>query len=963
MDYGIIGRENELAQLKTHLDESISGAGQAVFISGEAGIGKTRLVDEFLADVEKKEIQVFRGAAAADVIHPFLIFSRALADQLERPLLREQEFVTFTEIFVINPAGLLVAKASAREKEELDGDIITDMLLAVQNFIGDSFDMSPESKTGLGRLEYGNMKILIEHGDHVFLTAVFEGSEHPGMRKILERTLKDIEMRHGQMLESWGGGESEMEPVKDTISEMAQTRFLVKKDLEGIKLDNERIRIADQLLHNLVGFAEVEPVLLLLEDLHWADESSLFVLEYLARNVGREKIMLMGTMRPGRSEALAATVERVSEAPYFSMMPLVRLGEIFVGELIGQMFPKNDFPEDFSTSLTKECEGNPFYVIEMLRQMLDDGNIVLESGKYSLTGHDFTIPKSIEEVIQKRLENLEPDAMTLAEYASCIGANFDKGVLTSLETLKDPLAVLEKLNTSGLVIAKNGSAEFTHAIIQEVIYQGVGERWKSAYHKSLGNFYETKYWNRLDDYIYELARHFSRSNEHFKAFEYCIQAGEFAENAFAAEQAVEFYETAISKIPDLRLGDRGNVEEIDLDIRIGGNLQLIGKWDRAEEVFGSAETLAIDIGNQTLIAKSKNYHGDIFRYKGDYDKALELLKDSYDIYMETGNKLGASQAMNHMGLVYWNLGEHDKTQEAYEKTLAIAEEVGDKIIMSRATNNQGLVHWARGDYDDAMKCYKRTLAIAEELDDKRSMSVTIGNLGITYYALGQYDKAMECYEKRLSMAEELNDMRGLSSVMGNMANIHYAWGDYPKALESYEKNLTISEAIGDKRGISITAGNIGNLYKILGQFERAEECYDRAIEIARNANLKYFLTGVLYYKADLYFKLSRTEDSVMLNTEALAIADEVKRHDMQYDSRVLKAKLTALEDKDAAASQLTEMFENYSMDQEIAGLNYELFKFTQNEENRSTARDLYSKLYEESPNIIFKERLEELDEI
>ncbi len=232
----LIGRDEELNQLKKYLDDAIVGKGSTILLSGEAGIGKTRLVDEFLNHSIANNVKVLAGSSASDIIHPFLILSDALEKEIDQPLFQDQEFVSFRAIFAVNRSGLLVAQASS-ETDDLDADIFAGMLSAVQDFVRDSFDSSVEQRAGLGRLEYGDMTIMMEHGSHLFLTALIQGNEHPGMKNLLRTAVKDIEKDCGEILESWSGSMVDMTQIQDEISALANVKFQVRRDL--VKISQE----------------------------------------------------------------------------------------------------------------------------------------------------------------------------------------------------------------------------------------------------------------------------------------------------------------------------------------------------------------------------------------------------------------------------------------------------------------------------------------------------------------------------------------------------------------------------------------------------------------------------------------------------------------------------------------------------------------------------------------------------
>jgi len=498
-----LGRKKELENLGNALNKCISGTGSVILISGERGIGKTSLMNTFKDQLG--EFNVLASGTDQDSAHPFILFSRALQKEGEAPLFHNQEYSSFAKIFAINSSGLLLAHASPVD-DDLDADIFAGMLSAIQNFVKDSFDTAG-NESGLGKLEYGDMKILIEHGQHLFLTGVFRGNEHRDMHVLLKNSLARIEKNHEDMLKNWNGNIAEMQPVQETVTKIAAEKFLVKRDLEGIKLSNERVKIADRVLDMLNGISEHKPVILMLEDLQWADESSLFVLGYLARNISAMKTLIVCTMRGSESAVLDKTVTSMSEEGSITQIELKGLEIGLVKDLAGSVCTPNDFSDSFIEKINEKCQGNPLFVIETVRQMTEADQIVRERDIFTLAGGDISIPGSIEDIIQKRLELLESDAMALSEYASCIGRVFETEAVLSIELLAKPQEAFLKIQSKNIVIRGDEASEFTHGIYQEIIYRDIGQRWKTSYHKLLGQYFETAYEHYLDSVIYQLAKH------------------------------------------------------------------------------------------------------------------------------------------------------------------------------------------------------------------------------------------------------------------------------------------------------------------------------------------------------------------------------------------------------------------------------------------------------------------------
>ena len=204
------------------------------------------------------------GGAIADSASPFLMLSKALGSVLEKPIFEEQELKKFVKIFAVDRGGLLVAQASS-EDEELDADIFAGMLSAVQDFVRDSFEQGGGKSAKLGRLEYGDMKILMEHGEKLFLTTVLKGGEHPNMKAEMKRTLQGIEENNREALENWGGDISELASIQEDVERLADIGFLVRRDLEGVTLENERLRIADEILEALKCLSDEKSIVIFLE--------------------------------------------------------------------------------------------------------------------------------------------------------------------------------------------------------------------------------------------------------------------------------------------------------------------------------------------------------------------------------------------------------------------------------------------------------------------------------------------------------------------------------------------------------------------------------------------------------------------------------------------------------------------------------------------------------------------------
>ena len=883
----LVGRDEELSKLKKSLDSASEGKGSTIFIAGEAGIGKTRLTDAFKNTLVARDITVLSGTADAHSTHPFLVLSKALGTVVSRPLFEERELKSFIKIFAVNRAGLLVAQASS-EEEELDADIFAGMLSAVQDFVRDSFDQEGKKNAHLGRLEYGDMKILMEHGEHLFLTTVFKGSEHADMKGTMMGTLREIEEKNKATLENWTGNMAELEPVQEEISKLADARFLVRRDLEGVKLENERIRKADEILEALKRLSSERPMVIFLEDLHWADKSSLFVINYLARNIRKHPILLLGTLRPRESDTLQRVIENMKNEEIVDVMALEKLDIENTISLINRTFSPNDFPGTLAEGLYEQSKGNPLFVIEMLRGMHDDGSIAELDGKYSLVSESYQIPTTVEEAVNRRLDVLDPDSMAMVEYVSCIGQRFDPSLAASNQMMKDPDASLEKLLASGILLKKNGTMEFSHAVFQSVIYNSIGERWKTGHHKNLGEYLEITYADRLDEVIYELARHFSRTKEYKKVSDYCTRAGEKTESSFALEQALSFYKEALAALSKL---DVTHAHDSILDIleRTGDIQALIGNYDGAIENFLKAKETSND---KKIKARMLMKVGDAHEKKGEYDKSLEVLAEARAVAEEGTAEYG--RILFAEGYPYLRKGDYDKAMPLFLQAIETAEEAGgDRNDIGNALRAVGIIYHRKGEYDEAMQYYEKSLAVMEEIGEEYGISAVLNNIGILYKNKGMLDRALEYQGRSLEIQEKIGDKQGVAMSLMNTGSAHNTMGEPERALEFYARSLEIQEKIGDKGGAATSLNNIGNVYHNIGELDKAQEFDERSLEIREKIGEKQGVAMSLNNIGERYLENGEFDRAQEHYEKSLAIFIEIgeKRASIHVLCSLAEAKL------------------------------------------------------------------------
>ncbi len=907
----VIGRTRELEQLNDHLDAQVHGQGNTIILSGEPGIGKSTLVDAFQHNLNSRHIKVLKGHASASSEQPFMIFSRAIDSEVDRPLFQEQEYASFLSLFAINHAGMLVSQATSMD-EGLDADIFAGMLSAVQNFISDSIGQD-ETDASLGRLEYGNMKILIEHGPHLFLTGIIASAEHPEMKSTLRQALRSIEKEHGQTLESWAGRVSDMEPIQAMLEHLMESKFRVRRNISDIILENERIRIGDEILAILKKATNDQSLVLILEDLHWADESSLFIMNYLARNIRGLPIFILGTMRPNESPSLQETLEAMVDEEIVNEMKLQKFDIASTHDLIQSTCSPNDFPESLAQRLFQQSKGNPLFVLEMLKGMIADGSITKIQGKYSLLSESYHVPASLEELVNRRVSALDHDSMAMVEYVSCIGQSFDLPFASSNSLLQNPSHSLGNLVSAGILQRNGDSLDFGHAMFQSVIYSGINLRWKANYHRSLGEHLEAVHSDSLDQAIYELARHFSMTREFQKGYSYSIQAGEKAESAFAVEQAIGFYEAALDCSG--RMESAGIEKDvIQVRERLGDLLALACQYQRAidsyslsrdsvampvekahfsrllgivYEKWGKYDDALADLESAENLLPEDEYferglilvlHSQIMSRRGDYAKAIQEANEGVSLLERcTGDEAvrGKAQALNNIGICHFKLRQTEDAFKVLDKALELSKEIADQQGMANAYHNIGNAFYGTKDIDGALRYFLMSLEMKEKVGDKLGVVAILNNIGVLYYIRAEMDKALEYHNKSLGMKRKIGDERGTGASLNNIGIVYLNMGQPEKALECFIDSLSIKVKTGEKHDLAIFHENICICQHELGRLEEARDNCAKSIGLAREVGDRIKQAEMELRMAAISLEQGRSEDVSAYTTSAEALIEEL----------------------------------------------------------------------------------------
>jgi tetratricopeptide (TPR) repeat protein len=873
----MVGREKELAQLKTFLDKARRGNGNAVFIAGEAGVGKTRLLEELNGYALEQGVDVLQGWSLSESLTPYMPFLEALRSGGLESLFAD-EVPRIEAIYLVSHSGLSIEEV-IREETKLDPDIFSGMLTAVGNFVQDSLSMltGTETEGSLNSLGYENYRILIESMKNVNLVVILTGKENEFLVNDMKEVLVNVDRQYGAVLKEWDGNKMGLHGL-DSIME----RLITSGKYDGIDYAKDdpkikRNRLFENIFLGIERNTKVNPSLLCIEDLQWADPSSLALLHYVARNTRKCNLLILGTYRPedvsttkdGEIHHLIEAMQMMSREDLIQKIEIERLEEFHMDMILTSILGNNDLTNDFKKQLFIETEGNPFFIISLIQMLIKENTIDEKDGVWILTKdlNEAKIPSKIRDVIVRRLNRVDKENKEILEYAAIIGEEFTSEILTQatnhgrIEVLKE-LRDLEQNHK--LIRSIDPKYKFDHAKIKEVLYSNIPAALRTEYHTIIAQSIETLNKDNLDDAIGDLAYHYYRSRNKVKALPYLLNAAEKAKRDYSSEEAIGFYNLCIEL-------EENPQNRITIFNSLGDIYDSTGNFNKSIESYEYALEL---IEDKKMIAGIKAKIGRIHERKGDYDGSIKICNEALELVKDKGCKEEALAHYN-LGIDYMWKGEYDKALKHCLKSLEIRKKINDYKGISQSLNAIGIVEMNVGDLDKALDYYQKGLDISEKIDSLSDVVKQLMNIGIVLQEKKDFDKALEYYEKSLKISEKTGNQLNTERCLHNMGHMFSEMGEHDKALEHLEKSLKISEQNGEKGVAALNYHQLAIIHLEKKDIKKALDLSAQSLALSKEIGYKENIANSRQIYGMIYREQKKWKESMINFEESIRIYKDI----------------------------------------------------------------------------------------
>jgi predicted ATPase/class 3 adenylate cyclase len=701
--------------------------------------------------------------------------------------------------------------------------------------------------------------------------------------------------------------------------------FGASEHVKGAELDSRGFH--GQALVYLTNYfralAQVNPIVILLEDLHWADDSSLDLVNNLAGSLLDQPVLIVGAARSSLFERRPHWGE---DWPFYTTLELGPLSTSDSRSLVEQiLFRVPDLPEELCELVVSTAEGNPFYIEELLNMLIEDGVIIpaapfwqVEAGRLA----DLRVPATLVGVLQARFDSLSPEQRTCLQRGSVIGRTFwDRAIEYMGESPGKGMGaqqlpasqILEHLRAREMIFERDGSTFdetneylFKHALLRDVTYESLLKRKRREYHRMAAAWLEqvTERVQRSDEFAALIAAHYDQAGEDGLAVEWYWRAGQGAAARYAGAEAVHAFTRALAlshdgdesrrfdillareKVYELqgaREDQARDIEELSIlaqksaspgrsaqaALRQAAYELSLSNFPAAIATAQKVAELAQDGQEMKVEAEAYLLQASALLRQGLFDLSKEYAQRALDLARQQEIPTVQAESLRHLGLVAYYFGKPEEALGYFESALQLYVKNRDRQGEGLALTNLGGANFELGNYQEAGAYYTRSLQLCREIGDRLGEGRALNNVGITNVVKGHYQQAEECYQQSLQIFRELGNRTFIAASLDNLGNLASSRYQYSRAQKYYQESLSIVRQIGDQVGKRFTLLNLGRNCLWTGDHENARKNIEASLSLTRDSNDQRGISTGMVNLSCLFLATGNVEEAHVQAQQAL----------------------------------------------------------------------------------------------
>jgi tetratricopeptide (TPR) repeat protein len=801
------------------------------------------------------------------------------------PPLRARGSAEALKIYRVLRAKPRLARLVSREFEGVETRLVgreAELLQAQKAFEAAQEDREAHLVTILGEIGMGKSRLIYEFEKwrdlRPELVRIFRGRAAPESAAKPYALLRDLLMFRFELHDSDSPATLRAQIERgfaDLMGEQAPEHAHLVGQLAGFDFDDSphvrpllgnAAQLHDRALRSLGQFFRataqapgVTTLMVIIEGLQWADDKSLEALRWLMRENAATPLLVMGAARPGLLERYPAWG---AEHPNHTRLELRPLPKRETRKLVREVLQKvAELPDALRDLIAERSEGNPFYIEEMARMLLEDRVIVKGPDHWRVDTARLAgvrVPPTLTGLLQARLDSLTPDERTALQRAAVIGRIFWDTAVSALEGGDGlPIAsfeALESLRKREFIHAQAsslfvGAHEYIFAsqLLRDVAYESALQRQRRAYHARAAAWLLQTAGERAEEYTAHIAEHYERAGDAERAAAWFRRSGEQAHGISAYREAIAAYDRALAVLP----AATGDQTRAVLLIRVAS----------------------------------------VYEAQADYDNARTRLQTALEMAQTAGDLRAAAEALSGICWLLYRQSDFERASRVGLKALDLARQAGDKAVIALTLWRLGVALYYQQHYESATARFQESLSVFQALGNLEGVARCFNTLGEVARYQKDYARAAEYYAQALDLVRQSGNRERIAAYLGNLGENARYQGDYAAAARHYHESLTVSNEIGARNLVAWHQINLGHVAVGLDDLPEAERRYREGIAEAHAMGVKTLVLDGLVGMAALWAKRDNWRRAAEM--VGLALAHPALGPEGKSDSEIAFALLRA----------------------------------------------------------------------
>ena len=680
-------------------------------------------------------------------------------------------------------------------------------------------------------------------------------------------------------------------------------RLSLLKAFFGLGAEPATLLNKEQLWDAIVLLLRVladRPIVLVIDDLQWADATTQGLFGFIARNIRELPVLQVGVYRDEDSLSgrrpdgpdLIDTLRQLRIEGLAEQVEIDRLTTAETGKAVVRLLDDKPVHKQLLERVYETTRGNPLFVFELVNLMRAQQAIRFDGEQWRLEADARTVavPDRVQEVILRRIEKLGREEREILEIASCEGDSFQSDVIPVCLGI-ERLALLKRLQSleqeHALIRHDRARYWFDHPLIRQILYESILFELRQEYHKKIAAWLLERHVTE-DAYASRIAHHLVASGQEEESLGYLLRAADQASRLYAHDDAMRHYQK-VREILDRSGGSHAGMR-LCVEEGLGDVSHSSGKPQEALQHFDTLLDLARGASDRATEIKALRKSAENLRIIGDMTKALATCNEALSIAsrLQAGHEL--VNCLNTLAVITMARAEYDRTIEVASEALVQARALADprNESLSLCTLGSALVH--RGEYRRAVERLEEARALQQSIGDTRGLATTFNYAGLAYHRLGELERAVGNHQEALKIKRSIGDQTAVPGSLNGLGDVFRDIGDIERAIDFHRQSLALAREQRNRGSECDNVRDLGADYLLKGDIATARKFLEEVLDLSRNYGYPWYEARSRITLAEVHFAAGEPEAADSSSEIGLNLARKLGARELVIEALRVRAK-------------------------------------------------------------------------